>query len=110
MAVSLLPSIPWYRNAYVMDVEGGDIQPVFRARLTLINQDAAKTLANTSARLECPRFDRRREREKKETESTAFLIAPFIMSCTIMKNNHKKDWKPEIIYNLFFFSEVRSLF
>lgn len=67
-AVSLLPSILWYRNAYVMDVEGGDIQHVFRARLTLINQDAAKTLANTSARLECPRFDRRRQREKKKRD------------------------------------------
>lgn len=26
-----------------------------------------------------------------------------------MKNNHKKDWKPEIIYNLFFLSEVPLL-
>lgn len=45
---------------------------------------------------------------KWTNEYTEYLIAPFI-SCTIMKNNHKKDWKPKIMYNLFFF-EVRSLF
>ena len=40
--------------------------------------------------------------KKKTPQRQCFLIAPFI-SCTIMKNNHKKDWKPKIIYNLFFF-------
>lgn len=37
---------------------------------------------------------------KWTNEYAEYLIAPFI-SCTIMKNNHKKDWKPKIMYNLF---------
>lgn len=46
-------------------------------------------------------FNKINEWKNKESTETALLIAPFI-SCTIMKNNHKKDWKPKIIYNLFF--------
>lgn len=44
----------------------------------------------------------------KYTNCILFLIAPFI-NCTIMKNNHKKDWKPKIMYSLFFFFEFPLL-
>lgn len=116
-----------------MDVEGGDptFHPDTSADLVchLTNWDALKKALIHSVALaakpvlellDSQKFGQSLEKEKKkfnklisewtnkESTETAFLIAPFI-SCTIMKNNHKKDWKPKIIYNIFF-SEVRSLF